>query len=77
MKFSKKPGIVLVMIIIMIAIFIASKGTPANSELHFAEHSILGESAGSVIPASCESAPTYDHVTHVACPPPNVNLHFQ
>jgi hypothetical protein len=50
-------------------VFFLTKGsTPASSELSFIEHSIVGKSAGSVIPASCESGylDSYDDQTTLA-----------
>lgn len=44
----------------LVSIFFITRGTnPETSELAFMENSILGSSAGSVIPASCESYPAY------------------
>lgn len=43
----------------LVSIFFITRGTnPKTSELAFIENSILGVSAGSVIPASCESYPS-------------------
>lgn len=70
-------GLLLILTVAVI-LFLLTKGqNPATSELSFTEKSILGDNAGSVLPASCESAPTYDHTTGGACPPPTVNLYFQ
>lgn len=47
-------------VISFVSIFFITRGVnPETSELAFIENSILGISAGSVIPASCESYPTY------------------
>jgi hypothetical protein len=44
--------------VIVLGVFVATRETtPHVSELSFIEHSVLGEKAGSVIPASCDSVP--------------------
>ncbi len=47
----------------IVSIFFITRGvTPFSSELAYIEHSILGKDAGSVVPASCNSAPPTSHV---------------
>lgn len=52
-------------IILGAAFFVTKEITPHASELAFTEYSSLGKSAGSVIPASCESGE--DHGATVGC----------
>jgi hypothetical protein len=45
------------MVVAVVGVFFALRGpAPAVSELAFIEHSVLGEQAGSVVPASCDAA---------------------
>lgn len=39
----------------LVGVFFITRGVAPTSELSFVEHSMLGERAGSVVPASCES----------------------
>lgn len=53
---------VISVLIILAAMFSIMRGSvPFSSELAYIEHSILGENAGSVVPASCESS--YEHTS--------------
>lgn len=49
------------LIIIVSGFFITRGAFPYSSELSYIEHSILGKDAGSVVPASCSSAPPGSH----------------
>ncbi len=61
-------GIFLFFTILIFGLFFITKGgNPYVSELAFIEHSTLGKEAGSVIPASCESA--YNHYGECYSPP--------
>lgn len=67
--------VLFVMVALLIALFLFTKGgNPSTSELRFTEKSMVGNNAGSVLPASCESG--YDHSTGIACPV-SVQLYFQ
>lgn len=47
--------------IFLVSLFLITRGiTPHTSELSYIEHSVLGQSSGSVIPASCDSAAPHD-----------------
>jgi hypothetical protein len=60
---KKKLGLIFISlfmfgIVSSVSLFFITRGiNPETSELAFIENSILGKSAGSVVPASCESAP--------------------
>lgn len=49
-------SIVLLLTILIVLFFITRGGAPYSSELGYIEHSTLGKNAGSVVPASCDSA---------------------
>ena len=55
-KKSSLFGVLLFSFLFIALFFITRGATPLSSELTYIEHSTLGESAGSVVPASCNSA---------------------
>ncbi len=49
------------LLISFVSLFLITRGgTPHTSELAYIEHSVLGKSSGSVIPASCDSSAPHD-----------------
>lgn len=54
-------GVFIVLFALVSVFFITRGATPFSSELAYIEHSILGKDAGSVVPASCNSAPPTSH----------------
>lgn len=58
-KHSTLSGIAVFLFVSMGIFFLVRGATPYASELAYIEHSVLGQSAGSVVPASCDSANPY------------------
>ena len=50
-------AVVAVLLLIFVGFLITRGATPASSELSYIEYSPLGQEAGSVVPASCDSKP--------------------
>lgn len=54
-KISGFLGVTMAVAVVSAAFFASNQSAPSVSELSFIEHSSLGQEAGSVVPASCDS----------------------